>query len=341
MTKQHAKLSASASRRWIACPASVQECEGMHRIESSEASERGTKIHEVAESMLNNEETSETQQDIIDAANEFKEYVQSFGFEELHVETQVYVSDECWGTADVIGVKNDELYIVDLKSGTFPVFAEENSQLMIYAVGALKKFYPNKVFKNIHLIIFQPTIKNFDEFVITQRELLDWSKHVLSPAIKAALSNEASYNVGLHCKFCDARKVCEYRNSTLYKTAIDMQRKYNAVKQTERIALIDSIMDKHDELAKFLKDVKEAAYFMLQSGVELQSVQLAPGRRARTIDDETKFITEMQQQGRDLTEFMNLKSVAQLEKIISKELLQFYTREYNLADVIKKKSKKQ
>lgn len=340
MTKQHAKLSASASRRWIACPASVQECEGMQRSETTAAAERGTKIHEAAESMLNDEGTTETQQDIIDAASEFKEYVRSFNFDELYVETQVYVSDDCWGTADVIGVKNDELYIVDLKSGAYPVFAEENSQLMIYAVGALKKFYPNKVFKNIHLIIFQPTIKNFDEFVITQKELLDWSKRVLSPAIKAALSNEASYNVGLHCKFCDARKLCEYRNSTLYKTALDMQKKYSAVKQTERIALIDEIMDKHDELAKFLKDVKEAAYFMLQSGVELQSVQLAPGRRARTIDDEEKFITEMQQQGRDLTEFMNLKSVAQLEKIISKEVLQFYTREYNLADVIKKKSKK-
>jgi RecB family exonuclease len=48
---------------------------------------------------------------------------------------------DSFGTADVIiwDAENGELIVMDLKTGHTPVNVERNSQLMLYALGALKK----------------------------------------------------------------------------------------------------------------------------------------------------------------------------------------------------------
>ena len=51
----HAKLSPSASSRWIACPGSVQLCEKINREEKpSPYAEEGTKAHNLSQLMFNN-----------------------------------------------------------------------------------------------------------------------------------------------------------------------------------------------------------------------------------------------------------------------------------------------
>ena len=53
MPGEHARLSASSSARWLACPPSVKLTEGMPEKESEWAAE-GTEAHRVAEVKLRN-----------------------------------------------------------------------------------------------------------------------------------------------------------------------------------------------------------------------------------------------------------------------------------------------
>ncbi len=335
MDKQHAQLSPSGASRWMTCPASVRETHGAARSIASDAAVRGDRIHHVAEKLLKSESAPDEDADIVCVAKDFCDYIKSHNFKQQWIETRVYVSDDCWGTADVIGVKNDELYIVDLKSGNYPVFAEENPQLMIYAIGALKKFLPEKVFKSIHLIIYQPSIQNFDEFILSQKELFEWRDKALKPSMTAALSENPRYSVGSHCRFCDAKNTCSYRHSTLYKTARDMERKYRESKHGDTVRIIDEIMENYDTLNKWLKDVKDAAYELLSAGVEMDRVYLSPGRKMRAIEDENMFLREMQEQGYDLADLMNVKSVSQLENVVKRDVLQFYTKEVSTSNIVK------
>ena len=50
------------------------------------------------------------------------------------------ISEHIWGTADAILIGEKELEIIDLKSGKFPVDVENNTQLLIYALGALSRY---------------------------------------------------------------------------------------------------------------------------------------------------------------------------------------------------------
>lgn len=47
---------------------------------------------------------------------------------------------EQFGTADVVILRSDELHVIDLKTGRTPVEVENNSQMLIYALGALNSF---------------------------------------------------------------------------------------------------------------------------------------------------------------------------------------------------------
>ena len=93
-----------------------------------------------------------------------KELAMSFGGVQPFValETRVGYSDyapEGFGTADCIIIGGGRLCVVDYKNGSgVPVEAENNSQMMLYALGALKFYGPifGSSIQDIHLTIVQP-----------------------------------------------------------------------------------------------------------------------------------------------------------------------------------------
>ena len=153
----HAKLSPSSAERWMTCPGSVALSEG-YADSSSAAADEGTAAHELAERILLGakgdalvgllaqngvEWTAEMLQDVL----RYTQSVQALGAVDgtLLVEQRLPISE--WtgeagahGTADAVILAGTELIVADLKFGRGVVVdADENKQLRIYALAALRE----------------------------------------------------------------------------------------------------------------------------------------------------------------------------------------------------------
>lgn len=107
------------------------------------------------------------------------------------IETRVDFSDLTpipgqGGTADHAACQPGRLVITDLKMGKgVKVFAEWNTQGLLYAYGFFKEWDWAYDFEEIVIRICQPRIEHFDEWTITRAELLAFGEWVKGRAVKA------------------------------------------------------------------------------------------------------------------------------------------------------------
>lgn len=117
-----------------------------------------------------------------------------------------------FGTLDDARVEDDRCVITDLKHGTgVRVFAHENSQLKLYALGMFYTYGWMYDFKEFILRICQPRLRHFEEFKISLGQLMQWAYDVVRPAAKLAMTPGAPIVAGPHCKFCLLKETCSTR----------------------------------------------------------------------------------------------------------------------------------
>lgn len=202
MGGQHARLSPSASKRWMTCPGSIRLTEQLGiKDKPSKYAAEGTVAHEIHElCLLNNEEADKylgrtmeadgfkfkVTQNMVDAVNESLEYIR-LRIEEaeesgLQVETLIEVRS-CLkylgipgldgGTSDVILLFWDfdddgnryllEIEIVDYKHGSgVAVEVTNNSQALCYATGVHELYKEHKISDGITMTISQPRAHHVD-----------------------------------------------------------------------------------------------------------------------------------------------------------------------------------
>lgn len=158
----HARLSPSSSKRWFACPGSVT-LEAALPDKRNTYADAGTAMHDVAAQCLNQNVDASIftgraiavkEGDSIDFTDEMAELVQGYvDTVRAMVQGHTLLVEQCvdfswaidvpdsFGTADTIiwDADNGEMIVMDLKTGHTPVTVEKNSQLMLYALGALKQ----------------------------------------------------------------------------------------------------------------------------------------------------------------------------------------------------------
>ena len=295
---KHALLSASSAHRWLNCPPSAK-LSAAYQDTSSEFARQGTDAHSLCEYHLQKalgmpaENPTENlgfyDQEMEECAQGYAAYVmeqvekakQTCSDQVVLIEQRLDFSryvEEGFGTGDCVIISHGTLSVVDYKHGVgVLVSAEDNPQMMCYALGALELFDGIYDIDMVSMTIYQPRRENISTCVMTKAQLLEWAETVLVPTAKLAYAGEGEYKAGDHCQFCKAKAVCRKRaeyNLELARYDFEMP----ATLDTDEIAYI---LTKADELVNWVSDVKEYALQQALSGTDYNGFKVVEGRSNR------------------------------------------------------------
>ena len=274
--RKHSQLPPSSAARWIACPPSALK---NYEIEDqpTEAAIEGTSAHSLCEYKLKTAlgESVENPTENLDVYNAAMEE-HTDGYLQYILEQIEKAKENCsdpivlveqkldftnyvphgFGTGDCVIVADDNLTVIDFKYGLgIIVDAENNPQMMCYAIGALNLFDTLYDIKTITMTIFQPRRGNISTAIITKEELLEWAKTVLKPAAELAIKGKGEYCAGDLCQFCKIGATCRKRAEYNLKLA-----QYDfAPPATLTDTEIEVVLEIGDKLKTWSDKVKEYA----------------------------------------------------------------------------------
>lgn len=325
----HAKLSPSASSRWMTCPGSVHLAPDIKGGSSSVYAEKGTAMHEVSENCLTKDLEPKSfigktvnkhivTQDMVEIVQVYVNYIQSLNGHKFYEEkvTLAEVINDCWGTADGVVIDGSLMRVIDLKTGGgVRVEAEGNSQLLCYALGAYLKYAPVYDISTMTLTIVQPPMGSIDSWTISLEELLAFAE-----ALKlsyAAIQNEPNKFVASDkaCKWCHAKTQCpEMKRLANEAAVIDFK--------VMGMDAVEEWLPKLPMLNAFIEAVEAKAKDTLLTGGSIPGWKVVEGRKTRSWADVPTTELWLKQQGYDqIYTKPVLLSVAQMEIALKGESL--------------------
>ena len=312
----HALLSASSSHRWLHCPPSARLCEGYDDKGSNFAAE-GTDAHTLCEYKLRaalgmeakdpTEDLSWYDAEMEESANGYAAFVMELVEEakkncsdpvvliEQRLDYSRYVA-EGFGTGDCVIIADGTLHIVDFKYGRgILVEAEDNPQMMLYALGALELFDCLYDIDTVSMTIFQPRRGNVSTYTLPKADLYEWADTVLAPAAELAWSGEGEYHCGEWCQFCKAKADCRERANANMELA-----KYE-FKQPPLLTdeEVEEILGRIDELIAWASDIRDYALQAAIGGKHWTGYKLVEGRSNRKYTDERAVVAAVRAAGYD------------------------------------------
>lgn len=303
---EHAKLSPSSAKKWLNCSLSVDLESGISE-EASVFALEGTTAHTLGELKLqlgmnlisfidyNNAVSKlEVDSDMELHTDNYRDYVietiNSYNDINLEIEMKVDLSEyvpESFGTSDIVLINSEHLEIIDFKYGKgVKVDADDNYQLMLYALGVLDNFSFLYEPKAVKMTIYQPRLDNISSFEMSAKDLYVWGEVVKEKAHKAF--NEGGVcEVGDWCSsgFCKARPICrKYVDDIFVIEKFDFK-DVNKLNNDD----IAEILSKVDKLTKYAKLIKTYAIKKLLEGEEIKGFKVVAGKSNRTFnaDDDT------------------------------------------------------
>ncbi|EFR92490.1 DUF2800 domain-containing protein [Listeria innocua] len=348
MPEIHAKLSASGSSRWLNCTPSIAlEAKFPEQKNGGIFAQEGTLAHSFAELLLQKFNGDVAKAEYARKLNRLKknslydasmiDHVEVYTtiviekFQEAHaadknavlsIEQQLDYSEYArggFGTGDAVIVGNGVVEIIDLKYGKgVPVSAKENSQLMLYGLGAYNAFELDYDLHTVRMTIVQPRLDDVTEFEMEVSDLLDWAENVVKPAALLADAGKGELNPGPWCKFCRARGICKARaEANLALTSYDF--KDPRLLQPIEIA---KVLGQVAELKSWVEDVKSFALKEAESGgIEFPGWKLVEGRSNRRYVDAEMVQAMLELEGYSEEELLSKKliSLTDMEKLVGKK----------------------
>ena len=317
MGEEHSITGASGAHRWLYCTGSI-EAERDIPEKTNPYTEEGTAAHELFEQCLtigfparhrigkhlSVNKNWVVDQEMADAVQTSVDYVEAIGGVQ---EYEQKVSYERWvregfGTADVIAVKDDTLYVMDLKYGKgVQVYAEENPQLMLYGLGALDEWETFQTFEKVVLVVLQPRLDHVSVWETTPEHLYDFGEWAGDRA-EIALEPGAPRTPGeKQCKWCKAKPTCP---ALMQLTEDIIMEKFDEMDGEElpsvgflsgngmpaelTNAALQTILDNKKLIIDWLNSVEDHVKSMIESGETFPGYKLVNGRSSRVWNDEPK-----------------------------------------------------
>lgn len=362
MPDKHAILSPSAAHRWLHCtPAPRVEAEFPET--TSEYAEEGRLAHSVCElaakkkfTVMNNRTYNSRlkklkadpkwDDEMLSTAATYVEHLTEHAMRFEHapyvaLEVQVDITDyapEAFGTCDCVMIGGDELIITDYKHGKgVPVSAQDNPQMLLYALGALKLYRPiyGDMIRRVSTYIDQPRLGSYDGASMTVEELLAWGESI-KPKAAAAFMGTGEFAPGEWCRFCRAKAKCRARanqNTALedFKDciplgrSIPMQAEYDATGFKPSNCLTDeeigALLVRAEGLVAWYNDLKEYALVACLNGKTIPGWKAVEGRSTRAWTDQDAALEALMAGGVEEAIIYDRvpKTLAQLEKVIGKQ----------------------
>lgn len=294
----HSPLPPSSAFRWMECTPSAKLNAALPDS-TSEYALQGTAAHALCEykllKLLGKDAKDPTEDltyfdaEMADCTDSYQQYVSEQIEKAKHfckdpivlVEQKLDFSKwvpQGFGTGDCVIVADNVLTVIDFKYGVgVLVEAEQNPQMMLYALGALALFDSIYDIENVVMTILQPRRDNISTYELSKKELLQWADKILSPAAQLAAKGEGEFKAGKHCRFCKVKATCRKRAEyNLELARYDFEMPAN-LEDTE----IEVILSKADELAAWCSDIKEYALQQALNGKQWDDWKLVEGRSVR------------------------------------------------------------
>lgn len=332
---KHAVLSASSSHRWLNCSPSAR-LEQEFEDRETEAAAEGTAAHALCEHKLRRAlkmqsrkpiskydcEEMDTHTDnyvqfVLDTIAQAKEHCADPIINiEQRLDFSCYVPHG-FGTGDCIIIADKTLHIIDFKYGQgVLVEAEQNPQMMLYALGALRIYDTLYDIEDVAMTIYQPRRENISTWTITVSDLLSWAENELVPKARLAFDGKGEYMPGPWCTFCKAAVKCRARA----EEKLALARYEFAQPPLLTDAEIEEILGKLDDLTRWADEIKSYAQdAALNHGKQWHGYKVVEGRSVRKYSDEEAVIEAANAAGYHDIFRKTLLPITEMEKLMGKQ----------------------
>ena len=332
---KHAVLSASSSHRWLNCSPSAR-LEQEFEDRETEAAAEGTAAHALCEHKLRRALKMQSRKPISKYDCEEMD-THTDNYVQFVLETIAQAKEHCadpiinieqrldfscyvphgFGTGDCIIIADKTLHIIDFKYGQgVLVEAEQNPQMMLYALGALRIYDTLYDIEDVAMTIYQPRRENISTWTITVSNLLSWAENELVPKAKLAFDGKGEYMPGPWCTFCKAAVKCRARAEE--KLALAQYEFAQPPLLTD--AEIEEILGKLDDLTRWADEIKSYAQdAALNHGKQWHGYKVVEGRSVRKYSDEEAVIEAANAAGYHDIFRKTLLPITEMEKLMGKQ----------------------
>ena len=199
---------------------------------------------------------------------------------------------QTFGTADLVALLPRQgafegtfaLIVGDLKTGRHKVLAKENKQMMLYALGLLRKLKRLYDITAVRLVIFQPYAGGADEWDTTPEALELFGKFASKAALKAIDAFErgkkglkpADFRPGnAACQWCRFAEKCNAKRKVASR---EVESDLSDDSTEMSLDQLKAEWDKLPLMRQHIADIEKAMYAALMRGEQVEGLKLVEGR---------------------------------------------------------------
>ncbi len=337
---KHSIYGPSSAHRWLNCPGSIKAESEMPEPPESEFASEGSAAHHLAEVCLKDGKSTtgflgcafpefpdnQVDQEMVDYVQEYVSYIKDMGG---HQEYEQVVHYEEWvpggfGTADAIVTVDDTLHVIDLKYGKgIPVYAEENPQGMLYALGALSERDSFQKFKLVVIHVHQPRLEHVSAWEVTPDALYEWAEHAKMQAELCTSPSAERIPGEYQCQWCKAKPLC---SALAVRTENALMKEFNELELStptppENLRDVDLrfILNNKPLIINWLNAVEAHVKNRIEKGEVFDGFKIVHGRSNRKWSDEKEAEKILKKLLKDEAYSKKLLTAPAAEKVLGKE----------------------